>query len=145
MDNFMARPTDVLVSFMAHRREMPENMIREMLPLGRLSMALEIITVMRLLEEHQLMAEHEAMVACLQTLLVDQDYGELAHEWYEHLAEWRRIKLVPGESDSERDASIVAPDVQPSEHAVPPDAPPPPDSTDAPPGSDQTTDLPSGE
>ena len=145
MDNFMARPTDVLVSFMAHRREMPENMIREMLPLGRLSMALEIITVMRLLEEHQLMAEHEAMVACLQTFLVDQDLLEDAASWYDHLAEWRRIKLVPGESGSERDASIVAPDVRLSEPAVPPDAPLPLDNNGAQPGSDQTMDLPSGE
>lgn len=102
----MARPTDELRSYMATQGfELRE--IDELLKLGRLAMAMEIITVAKILEAHQLLAENEQMIAVLQTLLRDQDLMDPALEYYEGLSEWRRIKI---------DAACEAPDAPASEH-----------------------------
>lgn len=135
----MARPTEILLSYLAARTEMSEMDLRRMLRTGRISLAMEIITVQRILEEHELLAENEAMIACLQALLQDQGLAEVAAQWYDFLAEWRRIKFYDAVSDS------IPTDAELSEHEVPPDAEPPLGSNGAQPGNDQTMDPPSSD
>lgn len=135
MDDFIQRPTDVLQSYMA-AHGFDGNEVYTLMRMGRIAMALEIITVIKLLEEHELLAEHEQTISVLQTLLVDQELMEPALGYYEELSRWRRIKV---------DASYEVPGVQPSEHAVPRDDAPPPDSTDALRGNGQSLDPPSSQ
>jgi hypothetical protein len=126
---FMRRPTEVLRSYLATHKEADERSFE----LGRVAMALEIVTVMRVLEEYELIAEHERMISILQTLLRDQDLEDYATEWYEMLNEWRRIKLYDAVSDARRttDASAL---VGPSDAELPP-AP-----SDAPPSNNRSRD-----
>jgi hypothetical protein len=140
-DSFMARPTDVLVSYLAQSTGMTEAVVRRTLRTGRIAMGMEILTVMRLLEDHQLMTEHEAMVSCLQTLLIDQGLAEDAMVWYGNLSEWRKPKLVPDSSQIiGRDADASDLDAQPSEHEAPQAAPAPDGSTLAQPGNGRSSD-----
>lgn len=133
MDEFMERPTDVLVSYLARRNKRAEGQIRRQLRYGRLAMALEIITVMKIIEDHSLLPSKEDTIAVLQTLIVDQELLEDAGQCYEVLNEWRKIKFYD-------DASYVAPDVQPSEHVAPRGTTLPRGSNDAPHGSDRSRD-----
>lgn len=111
---FMARPTDVFISYLAAEGGTNEGDVQGSMLLGRIAMGLELITVMRILEEHQLMAEHEQMIACLQTLLVDQELAELAQHWYEALNDWRKPKFsVVGDDPQPASAPAAPGDVQP--------------------------------
>jgi hypothetical protein len=126
---FMKWPTDVFVGFMArHSRRIGAGSFEA----GRLAMALEIITVIRILEEYELIAEHEQVISVLQTLLRDQGLEERATAWYEMLDEWRKPKFY--------DDVSAALDVQPSERVTPREITPPHGSNDAPHGSDQSRD-----
>jgi hypothetical protein len=129
VDDFMRRPTEVFESYMALEYGVPRGWYKY----GRLSMALEILTVMRLLDEHSgIVAHAQETISVLQTLLVDQDLFDDASMWYEKLSEWRRPKFyVVGDPDA--DASALE---------APHRTLPPHDSTDAQPGSDQTKDPP---
>jgi hypothetical protein len=135
VDNFMMRPTDVLVSYLATQGGWNDRS-KHVFRLGRIAMALEIVTVTRVLEEYELLAENEQAIAMLQTLLVDQELAEEALDWYEHLSDWRRIRLADDGSDAYRRA--VALGLVDHASAALPDAP-----SDAPPGSNRMTDPPS--
>jgi hypothetical protein len=93
VDDFMQRPTDELRSYMA-AQGLDGTAADDLLRLGRIAMALEVITVVKVLEEHQLLAENERMIAVLMTLLTDQDLLVVGMEYYEGLSAWRRIKVV---------------------------------------------------
>lgn len=136
MGDFMSRPTDVLRSYMA-THGFPEGEADDLLRMGRIAMALEILTVVKVLEDHQLMAEHEQMISVLMTLLVDQGLLGIGEEYYAELSEWRRIKAD--------EVSVSAHGVHASEPGVRLHVVPPPDSTDALHGSDQTKDPPSSD
>jgi hypothetical protein len=93
-EDFMARPTDDYVSYLAARRGEPELVVRNSLLRGRIAMGLEVVTVIRLLEDHgDLVTYSEEAISILQTLLNDQGLAEMAYETYERLSEWRRVKL----------------------------------------------------
>jgi hypothetical protein len=110
--DFMERPTDVLRSYMAAQGIDAEEAER-LLRMGRIAMALEVMTVVKMLEEFQLLSENERMISVLITLLTDQDLLGVATAYYEDLSEWRRIKAV--------EVDAAAHDVQLSAHAAPPD------------------------
>jgi predicted nucleic-acid-binding protein len=124
----MKRPTDVLRRYLAQDTPIESGSFE----LGRTAMALEIMTIIRILEEYELIAEHEQMISVLQTLLRDQGLEDRATAWYEMLNEWRKPKFYDDVSG--------ALDVQPSEHAIPREITPPHGSNDAPHGSDQSRD-----
>jgi hypothetical protein len=65
--------------------------------LGRLSMALEMITVIKTIEDElvpMLTLQRHEVISVLQTLLKDQDLAEPAMEWYEALTLWRQPVFV---------------------------------------------------
>jgi hypothetical protein len=87
-------------------------------------MGMEILTVIKFLEDHKFLLEHaDEAIAVLTTLLVDQDLLEDTQSWYHSLSEWRKIKLA--------DDVSAALDAQPSDDASRLDASAPPHSTDA--------------
>lgn len=63
--------------------------------LGRLSMALEVVTLIRSLEALPVVTDlgRSEAISALHTMLVEQQMDEMAYEWYERLAEWRKPKL----------------------------------------------------
>ena len=135
MDEFMERPTDVLRSYLA-AHGMALKTMTSTLRVGRIAMGMEILTLIKFLEDHKFLLDHaDECIAVLTTLLIDQDLLEESQSWYHSLHEWRKVKLY--------DAVAEASDAQPSEHEEPQAAPVPPDSNGAPPGSDQTMDPPS--
>lgn len=138
MDEFMARPTDVLRSFMA-AHGMDAEKTERILMWGRLAMALELMTVAKIIEDYSLLASKEDTISVIQTLIIDQDLLEHADRWYKELCDWRRIKLA------DADAVYGVPDVRASAPAVLPDAALPPGSNGAQPHTDQTTDPPSSD
>jgi hypothetical protein len=112
VDEFMENPTDVLLSYMARRPA--NNAARDgyMLRMGRIAMGMEVITVIKLLEEHEYLLDHaNEAIAVLTTLLTDQGLMEEAQQWYHHLSEWRKIKLYDAVADaSDRTAGTSTPD-----------------------------------
>jgi len=137
VDEFMSRPTDVLVSFMARQSGNSERDIRTVLLMGRIAMAMEILTVMHLIEDHSILASREETLSVLQTLLKEQELEDETALWYARLSEWRKPKFETGEDgDGYREVDVSSHAVRQRDLLLP-------DSTDAPPGSDQTTDPPS--
>jgi hypothetical protein len=91
--DYMMRPTQVMVRFMLTAGLKPPMEFH----LGRTAMALEVLTVIKTLEDDRvpmLALQREETISVLTTLLLDQDLWESATEWYEKLAEWQRVKLV---------------------------------------------------
>jgi len=64
--------------------------------LGRLAMALEVITSIRSIEDVPVLDEHckATVVAALETLIVDQDLED-AYTLYAELCDWRQVRFVP--------------------------------------------------
>jgi hypothetical protein len=64
--------------------------------LGRLAMALEMITSIRSIEDIPVLDEpaKAAVVSAFETLLVEQQIADMAYEMYDHLSRWRRIKTL---------------------------------------------------
>jgi hypothetical protein len=133
-DEFMARPTDVFVSYLARRFHKSESSIVSMLRIGRIAMAMEILTTVQVIEDHSVIASKYETIAVLETLLRDQGLDESAEQWYEFLARWRTIKF----HDAVADASVH--NAPPSELASPQDDALPHEASDAPHGSDQSQD-----
>jgi hypothetical protein len=99
--DFMARPTDVFVSYLAQRQGTEETAERLLMTTGRLAMALEVVSVIRLLEDHEALVTHaNEAISILQTLLNDQNLHSV-HDIYDELCEWRRIKLADDASYSD--------------------------------------------
>ena len=135
MDDFMRRPTETMVSYLAARTGKSPVQIVRLLELGRVAMAMELITVVKIIEDHSLLPSKEDTIATIQTLIIDQELLDLADEWYSNLSEWRRLRFIDGADVSHAtDASA---------YAYRRGAAPPHDTPDAPPGSDQTKDPPS--
>jgi hypothetical protein len=107
-EDFIKDPTDVFRQWIA-RNGLQSN---DPLWSGRLAMALEIMTLQRLLDYLQLESEHEQTISVLQTLLQDQGIAEAATQWYERLSEWRRVKIVRADEHvpSERASPSGGPD-----------------------------------
>jgi hypothetical protein len=123
-ENFIARPTDVFVSYLAQRQGTQEKVERRLLTTGRIAMGLEIVSVIRLLEDHDELVVHAPeAISILQTLLNDQDL-HVAHEIYDELCEWRRIKLGPDEAGTAHASDDASHDAQPSDDEAPPRAQP---------------------
>lgn len=138
MDDFMRRPTEVFVSYLAAVTGRDERAMRRLLELGRIAMAMELITVARIIEEYSLLASKEDTIAVIQTLIVDQDLLEVADEWYKNLSDWRRIKLAD-------DAGVDDHDAQPSVPEAPQDAEPHRGSISSQHGNGQMRDPPSSD
>lgn len=115
----MAHPTQVLLE--AYGRE-PDSAFM----LGRLSMALEVITSIRCIEGVPVVDEHtkSSVVSALETLLVRTNTADIGYEWYERLLQWRRLTFVPvDEHGALLHESAYADEPQ----AEPPDEPSSPD------------------
>jgi hypothetical protein len=85
----MKRPTQVLLKIIKLGDA-------ESFQAGRMAMALELITVIKTLEDHPIMdfTETRAVVNVLRTLIVDQDLTS-AYEVYDRLDELRKPVFVP--------------------------------------------------
>lgn len=135
-EEFIERPTDVLRSYLA-AHGMGLKVMTSTLRVGRIAMGMEILTVIKFLEDHKyLLDSADETIAVLTTLLVDQDILEETQSWYHSLHEWRRVKLYDAVAEAADTANASAPASQL-------DALPPPDSTDAEHDSSQTKDPPS--
>lgn len=144
MDDFMRRPTEVFVSYMATAFGYDEDRVRKMMRLGRIAMAMEVMTVAQLIEDYSLLPTKEDTISVLQTLIIDQELLEDADAWYKTLSQWRRIKLDPDVHGSVQPASDDShPDAQPSPDASPRGAPLRHEQLDALLDTGQTKDPPS--
>ena len=133
-ENFMSRPTDEFVSYLAAATGKSPVEVLRLLSLGRIAMAMELMTVARVIEDHSLLPSKEDTIAVIQTLIIDQDLLEAADEWYNRLSDWRRIKIA---DDADASHGVDA-----SDRVGPIDAGPPLEQPDAPPGSDRSQDPP---
>lgn len=93
MGGFIARPTDLLIDY--HRRR-GFHLTGSDIELGRISVALELLTVVRLLEGGSLGGEE--VISAVRTFLIDQDLLDEGERWYKLLGEWRRPKFVEVET-----------------------------------------------
>ena len=93
--SFMSNPTHVLEQYLTSVVGVE---LGGQFDMGRLAMALELITVLKALEQEYValapgtLAE---LISVVQTLLIDQGVADTALEWYDGLSEWRRPKFVP--------------------------------------------------
>lgn len=69
---------------------------------GMLAMALEIISRIKLLEDLPVTTEvgRQEAITCLQTMLTELGISDIAYEWYDILAEWRRPKFLPAHASA---------------------------------------------
>ena|SRR5215471_6988858 len=106
MDDYIARPTEVLMAYMQWGKPPPGY------DWGRLALALEVVTLIRTLERIPVVndAERQGTIATLHTLLREQGLEDV-YDAYERLAEWRRVKFVPDDFafSPQASASAVAP------------------------------------
>src|SRR5215831_16584561 len=88
MGEFMSHPSDVLLMAWG-------NVVGSEYQLGRLAMALEVITSIRSIEDVPVLDERckASVVAALETLIVDQELED-AYTLYAELCEWRRLKFL---------------------------------------------------
>jgi hypothetical protein len=107
--------------------------------MGRIAMAMELMTVAMIIEDHSILPTKEDTISVLQTLIVDQALVEDSSEWYHRLCDWRRIKLYDAAAD------VSSRGVAASDHEGLLGAEPPRELPGAQHGSDQTTDPPSSE
>ena len=136
-DSYMARPTEVFWKWLTVKHEATLREEQYFL-MGRIAMALEVLTVVKTLEESSLLifSPHET-ISVLRTLLVDQDIDVAAQQVYDHLAEWRKVKFADV-SDEVASAHASEPEARRGvltllEHTL------------ALPGSDQSPDPPSSQ
>src|SRR5262252_5577720 len=90
MNDYIARPTEVLMAYMQWSKPPPGY------DWGRLAMGLEVVTLICTLESIPVVseAEREGTVACLATLLREQGLED-AYGVYDNLSEWRRVRFEP--------------------------------------------------
>lgn len=103
--SFIADPTAVLIEYL--RREQAIEPRNEFL-LGRLAMCLEILTVIKTLEDEtvpMLTLQRMEIISVLQTLLVEQGMEDTASRWYEALNQWRQPSFVREPSPAGTDLS----------------------------------------
>lgn len=132
----MARPTDTLWSETQPQNPRAIRLAKGYFDLGRVAMAMEILTVVKTLEgavgSSLLALEREEIISVLLTLVRNQDLEEVANAWYDYLSKARRLSFVAVASEDElRDARVSAFEAQ--LRALPPpldsDESPPPDRT----------------
>lgn len=119
-ETYMAHPTAVLKAYMqAHQ-------IERDLSWGQLAMGLEVVTLIRTLEDIPVVneAEKEGTIACLVTLLREQQLEEV-YGFYDALAEWRKPRFVSEPAVGARDSGASLP------HASRDQAPSRPGTADA--------------
>src|SRR5262245_35579115 len=93
---FIAEPTRVLQQYLREHQSQPMSLWDA----GRLSMALEILTTVEVLEfATPVVGASPDPVNVLRTLLADVGMLDDAEEWYELLNVWRRVKFVPASDD----------------------------------------------
>src|SRR5882672_8326782 len=112
-EGFMERPAKVLYDYVTSGNVTTSEFWYQ---IGALGMALEIITRIKLLEDLPVTTEvgRQEAITCLQTMLTELGISDIAYEWYDILAEWRRPKFLPARA-SAFDAQL--------EHALPSDVP----------------------
>jgi hypothetical protein len=87
---FMSHPTAVLRQYL--KRYPPREDL--LFGMGRLSMALEIMTQIKVLESLPYTQLTVQLASAFRTLLVDTDMADEAEKWYERLDAWRTPKFV---------------------------------------------------
>jgi hypothetical protein len=82
---------------------------------GRLAMALEVITLIKTLEEvpgtSLTEAGRQETVSTLVTFLRDQGFDDVAYKQYEVLNDWRKLKFEPSSSSLRASALQATDDV----------------------------------
>lgn len=105
---FLARPTVELRKFLKFSSLEQWRAFES----GRLAMALEILTVVKTLEDERvpmLALQRAEIISVLETLLVDQGLDEVADRWYGWLGKFRQPKFVPiGNKPSDENASVAS-------------------------------------
>ena len=130
MGSYMARPTEVFVAYLKTQPRYWYNF-----DTGRTAMGLEILSLIKLLEDHEGMVAHSMeTISVLSTLLIEQDLMDDVVQWYTKLDEWRKTKFYDDADDAVAHRASV------SASAFLPDAELPLARSVAQPCSDQTTD-----
>lgn len=98
MVNYMADPSKVLWDYLRTTRLPREGSakgFKEWYDYGQLAMALEIVTLIKNLEQLPVVTDigRQETISALQTLLRSMDLDEVAWEMYDRLCEWRRPKF----------------------------------------------------
>lgn len=144
--SYIADPTSVLLQFLKREHGLKP---RREFQLGRLAMALELLTVIKTLEDElvpMLVMRRMEIISVLETFLLEQDLDERAKDWYDALNLWRQPSFVREPSPGQIVLSVPLDDGDPSspleelEHEPAPYA-----STRALLDERQSRDLPSGE
>lgn len=86
---FMSEPTKVLAEYLKGK-EMSAGVIFET---GRLAMALEVLTQIKILRSMPITDHAAEMEAAFVAFLVDQDIYDEAEKWYGRLDAWRAPKF----------------------------------------------------
>jgi len=132
----MANPTQVFKEYLQEHHELEPDRVLRTLRWGRIAMGLEIVSLIRLIEDHSILASKEETISVLRTLLQDQGLEDISLRWYERLSDWRKPKFSVIDGGASDDASASFHEVRPGvwlrRH-----------STDAPLGDDQSQDPPS--
>jgi hypothetical protein len=88
---FIREPSKVLLQYLGANQRVSATE-RYWIDVGCLSMALEIVTQIKAIESLAVTSDlgRAEAISALDTLLVDMQLKELAHEWYERLNRWRQ-------------------------------------------------------
>ena len=112
---FMSHPTTVLRQWLM--QETPLGVVERDFNLGRLAMALEVLTQIKILHDLPLTELSAHVEGALQALLIDQGLMDDAEKVYEKLDAWRAPKFVadhggdkPTGRVSGSASSVVAPE-----------------------------------
>jgi hypothetical protein len=107
--DFIARPTDLLLTFFQEAWGQDKSRISSEVQLGRLAMGLEVMTLIKTLEDRRVpvMTSREEIISVLTTFLVDQELWDVCEEWYEFLSDWRRPKFVPASGVSSSSGPVA--------------------------------------
>lgn len=92
--SYIADPTSVFLQFLDQEHGMKPR--REFL-LGRMALALELLTVIKTLEDEvvpMLTLQRMEIISILETFLREQNLVEQANEWYDALDRWRKPTFV---------------------------------------------------
>ena len=95
MLDFIADPSELFIEYLNSTGTTPRQLDYQ---LGQMSMALEIITQIKTLEELKPLTSDTGRaeaVGALVTLLTDCGMLEVAYEMYSKLNQWRRHSFVP--------------------------------------------------
>lgn len=106
---FMSHPTAVLRQFLADQK-----IDGRSFDWGRLSLGLEVMTQIKILETLPLTDLTVQLTSAFRTLLVDAGVADEVEKWYERLDAWRAPRFVSADRPTDRafgaSSSAVAPE-----------------------------------